>query len=117
MAIRLEPEAPLGAPAMCEALQNHGIHARAYFAGRYRPRALARSGPAPVADAAAGAIVCLPFWGGLTEADVSRVVDSLARIAAGRRGAHRASAVQPAGQPPALVSDGAPGVGSPRGRP
>ena len=117
MAVRLEPDAPFGAPSLCEALQSHGIHARAYFAGRYRPRAVPRSGPAPVADAAAGAIVCLPFWGGLTEGDVARVIDALSLIAAGRRrGACNAPAVQPFGGPAALVPDGATGLGRPRGR-
>lgn len=115
MAVRLFPDAPVAAAALCEVLHHHGVHARAYFAGRYRPRRLPRSGPAPVADAASAAIVCLPFWGGLTEQDIGRVIDALSRIGAGarRRGTRHAPVVQPAGDPAALVPDGAAGLGGP----
>jgi dTDP-4-amino-4,6-dideoxygalactose transaminase len=118
MAVRLDPDAPLNAGAVCEALQSRGVHARAYFAGRYRPRSLPRSGPAPVADAAAGSIVCLPFWGGLTEREITRVVDALTQIGSGhrRRGLPHAPVVQPARGAAALVPDGPAGLGGPSSR-
>jgi dTDP-4-amino-4,6-dideoxygalactose transaminase len=75
--VRLAPDAPLDAEGLCNALLRHGIHARAYFAGRYRVRRLKKAGPTPRADEAARRIVCLPFWGGLTESDIARIVAAL----------------------------------------
>ncbi|MEV4315443.1 DegT/DnrJ/EryC1/StrS family aminotransferase [Actinocrispum sp. NPDC049592] len=80
MAVRLTPDGPVNAPALCAELMRYGIHARAYFTGRYRPRGLATAGPTPVADELGTRIVCLPFWGGLKENDVLRVVDAIDRI-------------------------------------
>jgi dTDP-4-amino-4,6-dideoxygalactose transaminase len=83
MAVRLSPEAPVNAPTLCAELMRYGVHARAYFTGRYRPRDLSFAGSTPVADDLGKRIVCLPFWGGLKEADVTRVIDAIDRI--GRR--------------------------------
>lgn len=85
MAVRLRPDAPVDAPTLCDQLVRDGVHARAYFTGRYRPRSIATAGPTPVADELGKRIVCLPFWGGLTESDVMRVVDAIDRIGGGRR--------------------------------
>lgn len=118
MAVRLDEDAPVDATGLCQELTARGVHARAYFGGRYRPTAPARSGATPVAEAAADTVVCLPFWGGLTESDVSRVVDALVRIGthhASAKGHHHAPAVHPAGDPATPVPDGAAGVGVPRG--
>lgn len=84
MAVRLHADAPVDAPGLCAGLLRSGVHARAYFTGRYRPCDLARPAPTPVADELARRIVCLPFWGGLTESDVTRVVDAIDRIGGGR---------------------------------
>lgn len=78
--VRLAPDAPLDAEELCKSLLGHGIHARAYFAGRYRLGWLSNAGPTPIADAVAGRIVCLPFWGGLSETHVGRIVDALKAI-------------------------------------
>jgi dTDP-4-amino-4,6-dideoxygalactose transaminase len=75
--VRLADDAPVDAESLCRALLAHGIHARAYFAGRYRIRTLRASGPTPRADQAAARIVCLPFWGGLSEPQIGRVVEAL----------------------------------------
>jgi dTDP-4-amino-4,6-dideoxygalactose transaminase len=80
LAVRLAPDAPVNAPALCAELMQYGVHARAYFTGRYRPRELAAAGATPVADELGVRIVCLPFWGDLKEADVMRVVDAIDRI-------------------------------------
>jgi dTDP-4-amino-4,6-dideoxygalactose transaminase len=77
MPVRLAPDARLGAASLCERLLAHGIHARAYFAGRYRIAGLRTAGPTPYAERMADRIVCLPFWGQLTEANVARVVGAL----------------------------------------
>jgi dTDP-4-amino-4,6-dideoxygalactose transaminase len=77
LAVRLAPEAPMNAEAACKALLRHGIHARAYFAGRYRVGRLRKAGPTPRADEAAKRIVCLPFWGGLTESNIARIAEAL----------------------------------------
>nr|WP_042186310.1 DegT/DnrJ/EryC1/StrS family aminotransferase [Kibdelosporangium sp. MJ126-NF4]CEL17196.1 DegT/DnrJ/EryC1/StrS aminotransferase [Kibdelosporangium sp. MJ126-NF4]CTQ91574.1 DegT/DnrJ/EryC1/StrS aminotransferase [Kibdelosporangium sp. MJ126-NF4] len=87
MAVRLAPDAPVNAPVLSAELVHHGVHSRAYFTGRYRPRGLGSAGPTPVADDLAERILCLPFWGGLTDPDVARVVDAIDRI--GHRRAHR----------------------------
>jgi dTDP-4-amino-4,6-dideoxygalactose transaminase len=80
MAVRLTPDAPVNAPVLCAELMRYGVHARAYFTGRYRPRELSASGATPVTDQLGTRIVCLPFWGDLTEADVMRVIDAIDRI-------------------------------------
>jgi dTDP-4-amino-4,6-dideoxygalactose transaminase len=87
MAVRLRSDAPVDAPTLCAELMKVGVHARAYFTGRYRPCDLAQAGPVAVADGLGKRIVCLPFWGGLTEPDVARVVDAIDRI--GIRGGRR----------------------------
>jgi dTDP-4-amino-4,6-dideoxygalactose transaminase len=79
--VRLTPDAPLDAEALVRAIRGHGVHARAYFAGRYRIRGLRLAGPTPRADRAARHIVCLPFWGRLTESDIARVVAALKAVA------------------------------------
>jgi dTDP-4-amino-4,6-dideoxygalactose transaminase len=84
MAVRLAPDAPVDATGLCAELMRYGVHARAYFAGRYRPVDLRTAGPTPVADELGRRIVCLPFWGGLTEADVARVADAVDRAGAVR---------------------------------
>ncbi|HET9144247.1 DegT/DnrJ/EryC1/StrS family aminotransferase [Actinophytocola sp.] len=81
LAVRLAPDAPVDAERLCDALQPRGIHARAYFGGRYRIARLAAAGPAPRADEAARRIVCLPFWGGLRESQIARIADTLRMIA------------------------------------
>jgi dTDP-4-amino-4,6-dideoxygalactose transaminase len=83
MAVRLTSDAPVNAPTLCALLMQYGVHARAYFTGRYRPRELECAGPTPVANELGMRIVCLPFWGGMSESDVARVADSIER--AGRR--------------------------------
>jgi dTDP-4-amino-4,6-dideoxygalactose transaminase len=87
MVVRLAADAPVNAPALCAELMRYGVHARAYFTGQYRPRGLETVGPTTVADELGMRIVCLPFWGGLTELDVARVVDAIDRI--GNRGPTR----------------------------
>jgi dTDP-4-amino-4,6-dideoxygalactose transaminase len=81
MPVRLAADAPLDAEGLCEGLQPLGVHARAYFAGRYRIRRLKVAGPIPRADEAAKRIVCLPFWGQLRESDVARVAEGLRTVA------------------------------------
>jgi dTDP-4-amino-4,6-dideoxygalactose transaminase len=79
--VRLTADAPVDAEALVRAMLAHGVHTRAYFAGRYRVRGLRKAGPTPRADWAARHIVCLPFWGRLTETDVTRVVEALKAVA------------------------------------
>src|SRR5439155_9696267 len=79
--VRLADGAPMDAEALCRALLAQGIHARAYFSGRYRVRRIARAGPTPRAEAAAKRVVCLPFWGRLTESEVDRVAEALKAVA------------------------------------
>ncbi|HEU5472957.1 MAG TPA: DegT/DnrJ/EryC1/StrS family aminotransferase [Actinophytocola sp.] len=79
--VRLTTDAPVDAEALVRAMLAHGVHTRAYFAGRYRVGGLRRAGPTPRADWAARHIVCLPFWGRLTETDITRVVDALKAVA------------------------------------
>jgi dTDP-4-amino-4,6-dideoxygalactose transaminase len=83
LAVRLAPDASMNAEILCKTLLRRGIHARAYFAGRYRVSRLRKAGPTPRADEAAESIVCLPFWGGLTESQIERVAEAL-RLAARR---------------------------------
>jgi dTDP-4-amino-4,6-dideoxygalactose transaminase len=80
LAVRLADDAPVDAESLCSALLTHGIHARAYFAGRYRIRSLHKAGPTPQADRAAGRIVCLPFWGRLSEQQIGRIAGALKLI-------------------------------------
>jgi dTDP-4-amino-4,6-dideoxygalactose transaminase len=82
LAVRLRPDVPLDAESLCDVLLQHRIHGRAYFAGRYRPRSLKSAGGTPNAETATKQVLCLPFWGRLTESDVSRVVDALTTAAA-----------------------------------
>jgi len=79
--VRLAPDAPLDAEGLCAALQPWGIHARAYFGGRYRIRKLAAAGSTTRADEAARRIVCLPFWGRLGEPEIARVAEALKTVA------------------------------------
>jgi dTDP-4-amino-4,6-dideoxygalactose transaminase len=80
MPVRLADDAPLDAEALGRALLAHNIHARAYFAGRYRIHTLRPESPTPRADRAARDIACLPFWGGLTEGQIGRIVEALKAI-------------------------------------
>jgi dTDP-4-amino-4,6-dideoxygalactose transaminase len=80
MPVRLADDAPVDAESLCRALLTHNIHARAYFAGRYRIPLPHQAGPAPRAERAARTIACLPFWGGLSEGQLARVVAALAAI-------------------------------------
>ncbi|OLE22391.1 MAG: hypothetical protein AUG49_19260 [Catenulispora sp. 13_1_20CM_3_70_7] len=80
MAVRLADDAPVGASTLCAELLRYGVHARAYFTGQYRPRELTTVGSTPMADDLGKRIVCLPFWGGLTDLDVARVADAVDRI-------------------------------------
>jgi dTDP-4-amino-4,6-dideoxygalactose transaminase len=77
MPVRLVVESPFDAEALATALLSHGVHARAYFAGRYRMRHIQAAGQTPCADAAARRVMCLPFHGGLTEREIGRVADAL----------------------------------------
>jgi dTDP-4-amino-4,6-dideoxygalactose transaminase len=79
--VRLDEGAPVDAEQLCRALLAKGIHARAYFSGRYRVRRIARAGLTPRAEQAAKTIVCLPFWGRLTESEIGRVSEALNAIA------------------------------------
>jgi dTDP-4-amino-4,6-dideoxygalactose transaminase len=81
--VRLAPDAPFDAEGLSAGLARYRIHARAYFAGRYRLDAIPTAGPTPHAEEAAKRVLCLPFWGGLTEAGIARVVDALRAIRAG----------------------------------
>jgi dTDP-4-amino-4,6-dideoxygalactose transaminase len=80
MPVRLADDAPVNAESLCRALLTHNIHARAYFAGQYRIHSLHQAGPTPRADRAAKNIACLPFWGGLSEGQLARVVAALTAI-------------------------------------
>ncbi|HEV8562953.1 MAG TPA: DegT/DnrJ/EryC1/StrS family aminotransferase [Actinophytocola sp.] len=80
MPVRLDPAAPVDAERLCKALLEHNIHARAYFGGRYRVGPVRTAGPTPRADEAARRIVCLPFWGRLTESEIGRVAEALRAI-------------------------------------
>jgi dTDP-4-amino-4,6-dideoxygalactose transaminase len=80
MPVRLHPGAPVDAERLCAALLEHNIHARAYFGGRYQVNQIRRPGPTPHADEAARRIVCLPFWGHLTESEIGRVAEALRTI-------------------------------------
>lgn len=84
--VRLGPDAPCDAERLCAALLERRIHTRAYFGGRYRVNQIDRAGPTPHADEAGRTIVCLPFWGGMTANDVSRVIDALAAVHADHGG-------------------------------
>jgi dTDP-4-amino-4,6-dideoxygalactose transaminase len=77
MPVRLTADAPCDAEGLCASLLGAGIHARAYFAGRYRVSGLAGTWPTPRAELAAKRIVCLPFHGGLTERHIARIRDAL----------------------------------------
>jgi dTDP-4-amino-4,6-dideoxygalactose transaminase len=78
--VRLEPDGPVDAERLCTALLEHSIHARAYFGERYRVRSIRKALPTPRADEAARRVVCLPFWGHLTEAEIGRVVGALRAV-------------------------------------
>jgi dTDP-4-amino-4,6-dideoxygalactose transaminase len=83
--VRLAPDAGFDAEEFAAELARYRIHARAYFAGRYRLDGIPTVGPTPHAAEAAKRILCLPFWGGLTEADIARVVDALRAVRTGTR--------------------------------
>jgi dTDP-4-amino-4,6-dideoxygalactose transaminase len=112
MPIMLNPDAPVDATTLCQELRQRGIHARAYFTGHYRPNTLRLAGAIPVAHDIANRLVCLPFWGRLTEQHVARVIAALTEI-----GTRHAPAVHLAGHAAAPVSPGAAGLGGSRGRP
>ncbi|HEY0500855.1 MAG TPA: DegT/DnrJ/EryC1/StrS family aminotransferase [Kutzneria sp.] len=112
MPIMLNPDAPVDATTLCQELHQRGIHARAYFTGHYRPNTLRLAGAIPVAHDIANRLVCLPFWGRLTEQHVARVIAALTEI-----GTRHAPAVHLAGHAAAPVSPGAAGLGGSRGRP
>ena len=80
MPVQLSPDAPVDAERLCAALLEHNIHARAYFGSRYQVSPIRRAGPTPRAEEAARRIVCLPFWGHLTEAEIGRVAEALRTI-------------------------------------
>jgi dTDP-4-amino-4,6-dideoxygalactose transaminase/SAM-dependent methyltransferase len=80
MPVRLSADAPCDAEGLCSSLLGAGVHARAYFAGRYRVSGLDTTWPAPRAEQAAQRIVCLPFHGGLTERHIARIRDALRAI-------------------------------------
>jgi dTDP-4-amino-4,6-dideoxygalactose transaminase len=114
--VRLADDAPFDAATLCANLLRQGVHARAYFTGRYRVRGIATAEPIPHADAAARRVICLPFWGGLTEQDIARVVGALWAACAGKgKGGRRARVVQSTRDATAPVPDGALGVGVQRG--
>jgi len=117
MPIMLALDAPVDATKLCQELHGRGIHARAYFTGHYRPNTLRLGGPTAVTHDIANRVVCLPFWGRLTESDIARVTTALKEIDARRKGPRHAPAVHLAGRAPAPVSPGAAGLGVPRGRP
>jgi dTDP-4-amino-4,6-dideoxygalactose transaminase len=78
--VRLDPDAPVDAEALCHSLLARDIHARAYFGNRYRFRPI-KVGPTTRADEAARRVVCLPFHGRLTESEIGRVVEALRTVA------------------------------------
>jgi dTDP-4-amino-4,6-dideoxygalactose transaminase len=78
--VRLAPDAPVDAEGLCKVLLAKGIHARAYFAGRYRVGRLKKAGPTPRADEAAKRVVCLPFWGRLSESEIARIAEALKAV-------------------------------------
>jgi len=116
MPVLLALDAPVDATKLCQELHSRGIHARAYFTGHYRPHTLRLGGPTPVTHDIASRVVCLPFWGRLTEQDIARVTTALKDIDARRKGPRHAPAVHLAGRAAAPVSPGATGLGVPRGR-
>ncbi len=117
MAVLLARDAPVDATKLCQELHGRGIHARAYFTGHYRPQTLRLGGPTPVTHDLANRVVCLPFWGRLTEPDIARVITALKEIEARRKGPRHAPAVHLARHATAPVSPGAAGLGGSRGRP
>jgi dTDP-4-amino-4,6-dideoxygalactose transaminase len=77
MPVRLAGDAWCDAETLARRMQALGVHARAYFAGRYRVDPVRTGGPTPHAAAAARRVLCLPFHGGLTESHIGRVVGAL----------------------------------------
>jgi dTDP-4-amino-4,6-dideoxygalactose transaminase len=116
MPLLLARDAPVDATKLCQELHGHGIHARAYFTGHYRPHTLRLGGPTPVTHDIADRVVCLPFWGRLAETDIARVTTALKEIDARRKGPRHAPAVHLPGRAAASVSPGAAGLGQPGGR-
>lgn len=78
--ILVGPDYPLGRDALYQKLKDAGIHARRYFYPlitefpMYRGLPSAQRDNLPVAMAAARAVLCLPIYPDLADADVERIV-------------------------------------------
>lgn len=78
--ILVQPEYPLSRNALYQKLRDAGIHSRRYFYPlisefpMYRGLASAQASNLPHAHAAANAVICLPIYPDLSQADIQRIV-------------------------------------------
>ena len=87
--IMVEPEYPVNRDALYDELASHKIFARRYFYPlisdfpMYRGFPSAQRGNLPVASAVAERILCLPIYPNLRDDELEKIVDIVARRAAG----------------------------------
>lgn len=80
--VRVGPEFGMNRDALFRELRDRGIGANVHYKPvhlhrYYRDRFGCGPGLCPVAETAAGEVLSLPLWAGMTDADVARVADAL----------------------------------------